>query len=145
MELDQLFGGPVAFRVLDLHRKLALPNPECSKRRPARPQASQDRRRTLWGTLRMLANRERRGRSFSAFWGRRGHPSRIRCAFRPEALGKMAQSDRNPRNLTLYGGWLGIFKRDTDALAVFAIRTVLLTGVSLVLARPINSVRSKLA
>ncbi len=33
---------------------------------PARPQASRNRRRTLWGTLRISMNRERRWRTFSA-------------------------------------------------------------------------------
>ena len=37
----------------------------CSKRHPTRPQVSQHRRRTLRGTLRILASRERRGRSLS--------------------------------------------------------------------------------
>src|SRR5712691_6548172 len=38
----------------------------CSKRHPTRPQASQNRRRTLGGTLRILTNRERRWMNFSA-------------------------------------------------------------------------------
>ena len=38
----------------------------CSKRHPTRPQASHNRRRTLWGTLRIVTNRERRWRAFSA-------------------------------------------------------------------------------
>jgi hypothetical protein len=36
------------------------------KGRPARPQANRNRRRTLWGTLRISMNRERSWRAFSA-------------------------------------------------------------------------------
>ena len=36
------------------------------KGRPARPQARQNRRRTLWGTLRILSNREQSWRPFGA-------------------------------------------------------------------------------
>ena len=39
---------------------------DAQKGRPARPQASQNRRRTLWGTLRISVSRERRWRTFSA-------------------------------------------------------------------------------
>jgi len=39
---------------------------DAQKGRPVRPQASKNRRRTLWGTLRILASRERSWRAFSA-------------------------------------------------------------------------------
>jgi hypothetical protein len=38
----------------------------CSKRQPTRPQGRKNRRRTLWGTLRILSSRERSWGPFSA-------------------------------------------------------------------------------
>jgi len=39
---------------------------DCSKRQPTRPQVRENLRRTLWGTLRILSNRERSWGPFSA-------------------------------------------------------------------------------
>ena len=41
---------------------------DAQKGRPARPQASRNRRRSLWATLRILMSLERRWRAFSASW-----------------------------------------------------------------------------
>src|SRR5207344_230059 len=42
--------------------------PECSNGRPARPQVRNNRKRTLWGTLRTVSSRERSWMLVSAFW-----------------------------------------------------------------------------